>query len=126
MKILQYTINIEKQIDEYEDCENMVVYTGNHDNNTIIGWYDGLSPVKKENLKEFLKKNNIVEEKINIAMIKYALKSKARYVIIPVQDIIGLDDSSRINIPGNEDDEINWSWKLKDFVDLKKNINILR
>ena len=126
MKILQYTINLEKQIDEYKNSKNMVVYTGNHDNNTILGWYDGLSPVEQEKLIKFLENNNIKEEKINVAMIKYALKSNARYVIIPVQDILGLGEEARINIPGDENGERNWTWKLMDFEDLKKKISIMK
>lgn len=126
MKILQYTLNLDNIKDEYNDSDNMVVYTGNHDNNTIIGWYNNLSDVQKENLNRFLKENDIEEEKINRALIKYCLKSVAKYAIFPVQDIIGLDENSRINIPGDEGAENNWSWKLLDFDELKNNIEILK
>ena len=44
-----------------------------------------------------------------------------KIAIITVQDILGLDDSARINIPGIEVDG-NWSWKLVDFNDLKERI----
>ena len=47
--------------------------------------------------------------------------SKAKIAIISVQDILGLDDSARINIPGIDIDE-NWSWKLNDFEDFKERI----
>jgi 4-alpha-glucanotransferase len=125
MKILQYTLNLKNIKDEYDDSENMVVYTGNHDNNTIIGWYNNLSDSEKENLKTFLKNNNCYDEKINVALIKYCLKSSGKIVIIPVQDILGLDENSRINLPGHEFDD-NWSWKLLNFEELKNSINVFR
>ncbi len=121
MKILHYTINLDKGIDEFEDSENMIVYTGNHDNNTTIGWYNSLSENHKKKLQEFLKNNECTANSINISMIKYALKSNAKIVMIPVQDILGLDEDARINLPGHEFDD-NWSWKLDDFDDLKEKI----
>ena len=49
------------------------------------------------------------------------MKCKAKIAIITVQDILGLDDSARINVPGTFSDT-NWSWKLIDFADLKEKI----
>lgn len=125
MKIVQYTLDLKNKIDNYNDCENMVIYTGNHDNNTIVGWYNSLSNDEKENLLEFLKLNDCYNERINVAMINYCLKSQAKYAIFPVQDIIGLDENSRINLPGHEYED-NWSWELLDFEELKNNIKILK
>ncbi len=122
MKILQYTLDPLNKVDNYDDKRNMVFYTGNHDNNTIVGWFNGLSKVEKGRLKEFLKEHGCEDEKINYALIKYVLKSKARLVIFPVQDIIGLDENSRINLPGYTLDD-NWSWELLDFDDFKKNMD---
>lgn len=125
MKVLQYTINLKTLQDEYKDTNNMVVYTGNHDNNTIIGWYNSLNYIDKENVRMFLMNKGCNYEKINVAFIKYCLKSKAKIVIVPVQDIIGLDETSRINVPGDEYGD-NWCWKLTDFEDFKANINVLK
>ena len=126
MKILQYTLNSNTKKDEYNNSKNMVVYTGNHDNNTIIGWYNKLTDEQKENIKSFLIENDSFKlgDKINEAIIKYALKSNAKYVIIPVQDILGLDESARINLPGHEF-ENNWSWEMIDFNEFKEKIKIL-
>lgn len=123
MKILEYTINFDTLEDEYEDVENMIIYTGNHDNNTIIGWYNELSDEQKLRLKEFLKKNNIQDEKINEAMIKYCLNSIAKIVMIPVQDILGLGGEGRINLPGHETED-GWSWKLDSFDEFKQKIKM--
>ena len=126
MKILEYTLNADTKKDDYDNSKNMVVYTGNHDNNTIVGWYNEKTDKQKENIKSFLIENECLElgEDINISIIRYALKSNAKYVIIPVQDILGLDETARINIPGHEL-EGNWSWEMIDFIEFKKKINIL-
>jgi 4-alpha-glucanotransferase len=121
MKILEYSLDLKNKIDLDENKENVVVYTSNHDSSTIVGWYEKLNDDKKKNLKEFLLENDCYDEKINIALIKYCLKSNAEIVVIPVQDILGLDDNSRINLPG-QDKEENWSWKLKDFEEFKEKI----
>lgn len=126
MKILQYTLNTNAKKDDYDNSKNMVVYTGNHDNNTIIGWYNELNEEQKENLNSFLLENDSLKlgERINESIIRYALKSNAKYVIIPVQDILGLDEAARINLPGHEYED-NWSWELLDFEDLKNEIKIM-
>ena len=126
MKILEYTLNADTKKDDYDNSKNMVVYTGNHDNNTIVGWYNEKTDKQKENIKSFLIENECLElgEDINISIIRYALKSNAKYVIIPVQDILGLDETARINIPGHEL-EGNGSWEMIDFIEFKKKINIL-
>ena len=53
--------------------------------------------------------------------MQYCSKCNAKMAIIAVQDILGLDDSARINIPGINTPD-NWSWKLIDFNDFKERI----
>ena len=110
MKVLQYTLDGEK--DNYTEKENMLVYTGNHDNDTIVGWYNKFN--EKDKLKEFLKKENCYDKKIHFSLIKYALKCNGKLVIVPIQDLLGLDSDSRVNVPGSTSN-FNWSWKLKKF-----------
>lgn len=123
-KNLQYTINLKILQDEYNDNRNMVVYTGDHNTNTTIGWYNSLNYIDKENVRMFLINKKCNYEKINVAFIKYCLKSEAKLVIIPVQDIIGLDEKARISRP-EEDTDNNWKWKLLNFEELKSNIDVL-
>ena len=59
--------------------------------------------------------------KINKAMIKHCMKSNANVVVVQVQDILGLSNIARINMPGISS-EHNWSWKLTSFDQLRKNI----
>ena len=66
--------------------------------------------------------NNICNNiNVNHGMMQYCLKCKANIAIVSVQDILGLDDSSRINIPGTEGKH-NWSWKLNDFNSFRERI----
>jgi len=94
---------------------------GNHDCQTIYGWYKSLSNEDKNGLKEFLRKYDCTEKNINIGIMQYCMKCKVKIVVVTVQDILELDDTARINIPGTEADE-NWSWKLMNFSDFKEKI----
>ncbi|CAI0554685.1 unnamed protein product [Linum tenue] len=87
---------------------NQVVYTGTHDNDTIQGWWDVLQQEEKMNV---LRYTSIAEEDdIPWALIRTALSSVARTTIIPMQDILGLGNSARMNIPATQTG--NWSWRM--------------
>ena len=120
-KILQFSIDLDNLYDRDNEEENVLVFPGNHDCNTIYGWYKTLSDDHKWKLKEFLKKNECYEINVNIGIMQYLSRCKAKMPIIMVLDILGLDENSRINIPGIESDK-NWSWKLIDFKDLEERI----
>ena len=120
-KILQFSLDLDNIYDIDNDDENVLAFPGNHDCSTLYGWYKSLDSNKQENLKKFLRKNECYDININIGMMQYFKKCKSKIDIFTVQDILGLDDSCRINLPGVERPE-NWSWKLKDFEDLKREI----
>lgn len=120
-KILQFTIDLNNFLDNDNESENVLVFPGNHDCQTIHGWYKTLSDEYKERLKEFLRRNECYDINVNIGIMQYCMKCKAKIAIITAQDILGLDDSARMNIPGTNIIE-NWSWKLKDFNDFKERI----
>ncbi|KAJ6733476.1 4-ALPHA-GLUCANOTRANSFERASE DPE1 CHLOROPLASTIC/AMYLOPLASTIC [Salix koriyanagi] len=87
---------------------NQVVYTGTHDNDTIRGWWDVLKEEEKSNVLKYLSINE--ENEIQWELIKAAISSVARTAVIPMQDILGLGNSSRMNIPATQFG--NWSWRL--------------
>ncbi|KAF5960567.1 hypothetical protein HYC85_001776 [Camellia sinensis] len=87
---------------------NQVVYTGTHDNDTIRGWWDILPQEEKSNVLKYLSITE--EEDISWALIQAALSSVARTAIIPMQDILGLGGSARMNIPATVSG--NWSWRI--------------
>lgn len=120
-KILQFTIDLYNFYDKDNEAENVLVFPGNHDCQTIHGWYKTLNDECKERLKEFLRRNECYDINVNIGIMQYCMKCKAKMAIIMVQDILGLDDSARMNIPGTNISE-NWSWKLIDFNDFKERI----
>ena len=120
-KVLQFSLDLKNLYDRDNESDNVVVYPGNHDCSTIYGWYKNLGEEYQQKLKEFLRKNECYDLNINIGIMQYCMKCKAKIAIITVQDILGLDDSARINIPGTFSDK-NWSWKLIDFNDLKERI----
>ncbi len=123
-KILQFSLDLDNLYDRDNDNENVLAFPGNHDCQTIRSWYDSFNDYYKSKLKEFLRKNECNDENINIGIIEYCNKCKAKLVVVTIQDILGLDDSCRINIPGIESDN-NWSWKLINFEELKEKIKYL-
>ena len=120
-KILQFSIDLDNYYDKDNEEENVLVFPGNHDCSTIYGWYKILDDEHKEKLKEFLRRNECYDINVNIGIMQYCLKCKARIAVITVQDILGLDDSARMNVPGT-DSPNNWSWKLINFNDFKERI----
>ena len=106
MRILQFDLNENSYPDEFD--KNSVVYTGTHDNDTLIGWLDTLKD-KNAILNNFLS----VENKNNWKVIEFALNSAANSVIIPLQDILGLGYAARFNTPGTISDK-NWSWRFNE------------
>ena len=111
MKIFQFHFDYKNSL-EFEKEKNCIVYTGTHDNNTLLGWYNELSKWQQKQLKKFFKANN---KNIINKIIKYSISStQAEYVILPIQDILNLDKNARLNTPGKLGSP-NWEWKLIDF-----------
>ncbi len=98
---------------------NSVIYTGTHDNDTIIGWYNKCieaSP-KVINLakKHFNINTTMTNEDISWGFIEIALSSNAKLSIIPLQDVFCLGSSARMNLPGTVGDNWNWRFEKKDL-----------
>ena len=90
--------------------ENCVVYTGTHDNETLTGWFRGLTPAGKEQVRDYLDNHDTPEGGICRALVSLAMMSTAKTCIVPIQDWLGLDNSCRMNAPGTVG--VNWSWRL--------------
>ena len=85
-----------------------VVYTGTHDNDTTVGWWNNsASPTEKAWAAEYFGK---VEDGIQWSFIRAAFASVATLAMIPVQDILGLDSEARMNVPSKPGG--NWVWRL--------------
>jgi 4-alpha-glucanotransferase len=113
MKVLQFAWgeNLPVSVDiPHNYTKNCVVYTGTHDNNTTIGWYkhETHKPDHKR-MKEYLG-SDVDEGNVHKVMGRLAYASVADTVILPIQDVLGLDERDRMNTPGTIKD--NWMWRL--------------
>lgn len=108
------------------ETSNCAVYTGTHDNDTMQGWFENCNDEQLLLVAEYLygKKLSVEEAKQKVSdkslckeMIKLAFASNAEFCIIPMQDILGLGNEARMNVPSTTGS--NWSWRMtsEDFKD---------
>ena len=90
--------------------ENCVVYTGTHDNETIVGWFDCIKPEEREMARDYLCDHYTPDSELYRSFISLAMMSRAATCIIPIQDHLGLDNSCRMNKPSTVGK--NWRWRL--------------
>lgn len=101
---------------QFFDFNKVVVYTGTHDNDTLVGWLESLPQDEYEKIQKFLE---IYQEKEDYQkIIHYCLDTKANEVIIPVWDIMGCGTQSRFNVPGKIGSP-NWEYHLPSFDDFE-------
>jgi len=86
---------------------NSIAYTGTHDNNTSIGWWDSVPGHVKDFARNYLKSNG---EAVHWDMMRALSASVANIVIFPLQDVLGLSGEYRMNFPGKPDG--NWAWRF--------------
>jgi 4-alpha-glucanotransferase len=85
-----------------------VVYTGTHDNDTTLGWWNSSAT---EDEKAFASAYlGIADDGVAWAFVRAALTSVANLSVVPVQDVLGLDSDARMNVPSKTTG--NWSWRL--------------
>ncbi len=90
---------------------NCVVYTGTHDNNTVKGWYRKEAGKKgRKQLRRYTGRC-ITTYNVNRVMLRIAMGSVANLIILPLQDVLGLNEKSIMNRPGTT--EKNWLWRVK-------------
>ncbi len=94
---------------------NSVAYTGTHDNDTTLGWYEALNKSTKDHVNKVLNTAETAavsasEPAMPQALIELVMSSNANIAIIPMQDILGLGAEHRMNTPGTTDN--NWQWRF--------------
>ena len=132
MRILQFGFGNETSAQyhlPFNYIPNSVVYTGTHDNNTVAGWYADAQKDAKKKIRKYnfnLCQDYIGAEQANFhwAMIRETMKSVANLSIFPMQDILGLNEKARMNVPGKAAG--NWQWRMEDNSFTKKLIKRLR
>lgn len=115
MKILQFAFdNTEENnfLPHYYN-HNCICYTGTHDNDTTIGWYQKASGASKQKCRAYMNSARQTEEEICWDFIRTALGSTASYAIIPIQDLLCKGSESRMNTPSVADG--NWAYRFEEW-----------
>ena len=114
MKILGFAFDSNEENDylPHTYTKNCVVYTGTHDNDTLIGWFTKANEDDKQFARNYL--NSRSDNEIHWDAIRGAWSSVASMAIAPIQDFLGLGSEARINTPGVAAG--NWQWRLRDGV----------
>ena len=109
MKVLQFAFSGEpgNPYMPFRHGRDSVVYTGTHDNDTTLGWFDSLSDGAKGYVYELLGNSY---EAMPWPMIRAALGSRGDLAILPMQDVLCLGNAHRMNVPGVAGG--NWSWRF--------------
>lgn len=113
MRVLQFGFEPEDPANNHMPFtydRNSVVYTGTHDNETLAGWYKGLSKERRKFLHTYLEDACGRKDSINWDMIRLAMMSSANLCIVPMQDILALGNEARMNFPSTLG--MNWKWRL--------------
>ena len=112
MKVLQFAFDSREESDylphNYE--RNCVVYTGTHDNDTILGWYYVMSEEDREFSKEYMGNAKSTDEELPWDFIRMSMESVANLAVTPMQEFLGLGTEARINYPSTLGN--NWKWRL--------------
>ncbi|MBO6572724.1 4-alpha-glucanotransferase [bacterium] len=108
MKIIQFAFDSDSTNSflPHNYPQNCVVYSGTHDNDTSIGWYNSAPEAEKHRVRVYTRSNG---SEPNWEFIRLGMYSVADQAIFPLQDYMGLNESHRSNIPGTSDG--NWTWR---------------
>ncbi len=117
MKVLQFAFDSRdtgsaRDYLPHNYTENAVVYTGTHDNDTTIGWFEAVSDDDWNLAREYLCDFYTPDEEMDQPFVALALQSIARMCIIPMQDYLGLGTEARMNTPSTIG--CNWRWRMTD------------
>jgi len=114
MKILQFAFSGASDNPYLPEniSENSVVYTGTHDNDTTLSWYNNLDDYQRGNLYAHLAATHAEGYEPNMPndLVDMALETKALLAIVPMQDILELNGHHRMNTPGTVIG--NWHWRF--------------
>jgi 4-alpha-glucanotransferase len=120
MKVLQFAFGeLDSEHLPHHHVSNSVVYTGTHDNDTTVGWWNsgtGKTTRRREEVERerafCLRYLGSDGSSIHWDLIRCAMASPADTAIFPLQDVLGLGTEARMNLPGRP--EGNWRWRYVD------------
>lgn len=114
MAILQFAFDDDPRSSfiPYALDRDTVVYTGTHDNNTAVGWYQEDATDRQ---RDFLRRYAVCDDgSVHWALIRLAMESVANLAVVPHQDLAGLGGDCRMNTPGQP--EGNWRFRITDWM----------
>jgi 4-alpha-glucanotransferase len=114
MKVLQFAFGSgpDNPYLPFQYEHNSLVYTGTHDNDTTVGWFNGLQDWERDSVVNYLGCTS--QDGIQWDLIRLALGSVAVMAVFPVQDILGYGSDARMNAPGQPTG--NWQWRYRPEV----------
>lgn len=111
MKVLEFAFDTREKSEylphNYE--KNCIVYTGTHDNNTVIGWVENAKKSQIDFARKYLRLNK--KEGYNWGFIRGALSSVGNLAMVQIQDYLGLGSEARMNVPSTIGG--NWQWRVR-------------
>lgn len=113
MRVLQFGFLEEDSPHLPHNCtEEVYLFTGTHDNPPLRGWFRKLPSAERENLRRYL---GFIpsEEEVCEKLIRLSYLSRAKVVILPMQDVLCLGEEARMNTPAKA--EGNWLWRLEEI-----------
>lgn len=114
MNVIQFTFH-DDQIEHKPgyDNYNSVIYLGTHDNDTTLSYVASLDDYERSRWMDAISNLGLDKNHYVSSLIRFALRKKAKYVLLTAQDLLGQESCSRINVPGIVDNR-NWTYKLDD------------
>ncbi len=119
MKILQFAFdgNSDNSYLPHHHEKQSVVYTGTHDNDTTVSWYQQLPDSIKATMNNYYGFD--IAATMPWPLIRSALASRSNLAILPMQDVLSLGQGNRMNLPGST--QGNWLWRFS-WDDVHKNL----
>jgi 4-alpha-glucanotransferase len=122
MRVLQFAFSSDAKNNDlpHNYHQNVVVYSGTHDNDTAVGWFNSVAGPGSTRTEEqidaernfCLKYLNTEGKQIHWDFIRAVLASVADTAIVPLQDVLGLGTEARMNLPNSTNR--NWTWRFKE------------
>ena len=113
MRVLQFSFGPDLPTSSYavhNHSENLVVYSGTHDNNTTLGWFREADDELRQRITDYvgfpITEDNVVDQ-----IMRLTMQSVGRLAILPVQDVLNLNETHRMNTPGAGGRS--WQWRLE-------------
>lgn len=117
MQVLQFVFDPKEVDSNIVDRENMILYTGTHDNQTMRGWFEAQEEEIQFQIRKKMKQFGYHDPIMSWNFVQMALDSVAQLVIIPYQDFVDYGEDCRINTPGTLGSP-NWEWRIANYSDM--------